>query len=96
MRVVRLEPLRPSPPVLGLESAPLNRVVQNLAIAIAASRHEDVKDVKVLILAEPSSQQDRSRMPIVSVTLLPGMRNVCRAEHVIQSLEELPARPGSA
>ena len=54
MRVVRFDLLRASPPVLGLEPARLDRVVQNLTIAIAPSRHEDVKDVEVLILAEPS------------------------------------------
>jgi hypothetical protein len=88
MRVIRFDLLRTSPPVLCLEPAHLNRVVQNLAIAIAAPRHEDVKDVKQLILPEPSSQEERSCMPIVSVTRLPRMRHVCRAEHIVQRLED--------
>ncbi len=73
MRVIRLDLLRPSSPILSLQPAYLNRVVQNLAIAIAASCHEDVKDLKVLIFAESSSFQGCSCMPIVAVTLPPRM-----------------------
>jgi hypothetical protein len=86
MRVAPSWLLRANPPVLRLQPAGLNRIIQDLTIAVAASRHEDVKDAEQLMLSEATRQQERTCVPIVSMALRRRTGYVCRAEHVIQGL----------
>lgn len=91
MRVVGLDLLCASSPILGLQPAHLHRVIQNFAIAIAAPCHEDVKHVKQLVLTKFSGEQVRSHVPIIFVTALPSPRRVCWTQVVVQCREDLSA-----
>jgi hypothetical protein len=92
MRGGGLEVLRARSPVLGLQPAHLHRVIQNFAIAITALCHQDVKHVKQLVLTKSSGEQDRSGVPIISVTALSSPRRVCWTQGVVQCREDASAK----